>query len=993
MRKTNKLISILLSIFMLIQLTATIALAATELPASAEWSTTKAGYINFPATSGIEYNYILYKDGDEVMWASHETDTTSTISEDVRVRLLKNGAGTYSFKFVTYDEDDEIASEGATGSYIYSPVSNPVKAPAPQNPVYADNKITWTQDTTNVDAYTVNFYVVTADTNYFLTENAYYGSTPSINVYDWLFNLYNQKITSSGLDASTTSLVAEIAAVPTDIINYTLSDYSNTVVISGNAESTPPITGEQIVAQGSCGDSATWKLDADGVLTISGTGSVTDASGYMEYQNDILKLVIAKGINKIDSDMFYELYNLEDVTIADTVTSIGSGFLKGSAVSYVTFPASVAYIGEWFGVKCASLVGITVYNPECVFEYDEYATMDSSVRIFGYTGSTMEQYATTIGNDFASIDPDFSINESREETVETNSGTVTIEFDSYALNDFTQYKILDGEFKNISDIEDGKITYTLDSKDGLQDIEITFKNNYIQRTALKSVIYNNKHKVTYKVNGEIFKEVTVGCGNEIPEMTEIPSVSGYRFDGWETTPEIMPDEDIVINAKMTKVSTVTGTVKSGDAPLSGAEILIDNTVAATTGEDGTFSLELIPDEYMATVKSGTMTKSVAIDATGSSLDLGIIVLSAASSSVEITEEAVKLVDGVDAILTEEDIAYTQTPGNTVSVNVSIASVSENASITEALSTTYGLYSPGIMLDIDISKVKTGTESSTVPVTETNSLVSVKFEIPSEFLGKDEYIVLREHDGTVDALSATANENGEYIVVEDNTITIYANKFSTYALVGKVIVSSSSSGGGSSKVSVKFEVNGGSKIAAISVARNSVVSEPEAPVKEGFVFGGWYTDKALTKEFDFSTKLTRATTLYAKWDEKADDALTIVLTIGETDVLVNDETKANDVAPIIVNERTMLPIRFIAEELGATVGWDEVTRTVTVKFEEKEIIIVIGESTASVNGEAIELDAPAFIENSRTYLPIRFLMENLGADVQWDGENQKVTIIK
>ena len=58
-----------------------------------------------------------------------------------------------------------------------------------------------------------------------------------------------------------------------------------------------------------------------------------------------------------------------------------------------------------------------------------------------------------------------------------------------------------------------------------------------------------------------------------------------------------------------------------------------------------------------------------------------------------------------------------------------------------------------------------------------------------------------------------------------------------------------------------------------------------------------------------------------------------------------------------------------------------------------ITVVISESTAYVNGEAVELDSPAFIENDRTYTPIRFISENLGASVEWVEKDQKVIITK
>ena len=77
-------------------------------------------------------------------------------------------------------------------------------------------------------------------------------------------------------------------------------------------------------------------------------------------------------------------------------------------------------------------------------------------------------------------------------------------------------------------------------------------------------------------------------------------------------------------------------------------------------------------------------------------------------------------------------------------------------------------------------------------------------------------------------------------------------------------------GGSSlsNYTVKFETDGGSAVASVKVKKEETISEPAAPVKDGYVFEGWYTDKELTQKYDFSAVVTKSFTLYAKWKEKA-----------------------------------------------------------------------------------------------------------------------------
>lgn len=203
--------------------------------------------------------------------------------------------------------------------------------------------------------------------------------------------------------------------------------------------------------------------------------------------------------------------------------------------------------------------------------------------------------------------------------------------------------------------------------------------------------------------------------------------------------------------------------------------------------------------------------------------------------------------------------------------------------------------------------------------------------------------------------------------------------------------SSSSGGGTTTYTVKFDTDGGNKVSNKIVSKNNTLAEPTAPKKDGFTFEGWYLDKALTQRYDFASKVTKNFTLFAKWEDIKKSQ--IILKIGEKEALVFGEAKENDVAPKIVKDRTMLPIRFIAEALGADVEWDGISRKVTIVKDDIEIIITIDSDKAIVTGKTVTLDSSAFIENDRTYLPLRFISENLGAKVEWDETTQTVTITK
>ena len=305
-------------------------------------------------------------------------------------------------------------------------------------------------------------------------------------------------------------------------------------------------------------------------------------------------------------------------------------------------------------------------------------------------------------------------------------------------------------------------------------------------------------------------------------------------------------------------------------------------------------------------------------------------------------------------------------------------------------------------DIELLKKSTGEAITEAPNT-------IEIRLPYNFYKKKSIKVYRYHAGSAEELSglneraAAPYEDGKCFVDTDNGyIYIYSSKFSTYS-VGYNKVSSgtgNSKGGGSgtgsgavTNYTVSFETNGAGKIDSLTVAKNGVIKEPKTPAKEGFAFAGWYTDKELKTKYDFSEKVTKSFTLYAAWEEKDDSLRQIILTVGKKEALVFGKTKSNDVAPVIRNDRTMLPARFVAENLGAKVTWDEEKRLVTITGNGVTILLTIGEETAMVNGKEVKLDSPAFIENDRTYTPIRFIAEELGATVEWIEAEQKVVITK
>ena len=268
---------------------------------------------------------------------------------------------------------------------------------------------------------------------------------------------------------------------------------------------------------------------------------------------------------------------------------------------------------------------------------------------------------------------------------------------------------------------------------------------------------------------------------------------------------------------------------------------------------------------------------------------------------------------------------------------------------------------------------------------------VKVLSPTENIGDTPFEVQYRLQGTSDWTATIPNTAGTYDVKITRAADGDINPFSCEIPEGLVLTKkrSSSSGAATRTYTAQFDTNGGSAVGKVKTDKNGKIERPADPTKEGYIFVGWYSDSKLTKPFDFSAELTANSTLYAKWKENNE----IILMIGSRKISVFGREIQNDVAPKIVNDRTMLPIRIVAESLGGTVTWNGELQRVTIKNGADVILITIGADTAYVNGTAVKLDAAAFVENGRTYLPLRFISETLGAQVAWNEAEKTVTITK
>jgi len=110
-----------------------------------------------------------------------------------------------------------------------------------------------------------------------------------------------------------------------------------------------------------------------------------------------------------------------------------------------------------------------------------------------------------------------------------------------------------------------------------------------------------------------------------------------------------------------------------------------------------------------------------------------------------------------------------------------------------------------------------------------------------------------------------------------------------------------------------------------------------------------------------------------------------LVVGQYIYTQNGMPQTSDAAPFVSEGRTMVPLRLVAEAMGAEVDWNVRTNTITVTHSATVVTLVVNRPLPGSLGTPI-------IVGGRTFVPLRFVAENLGADVNWDGQAQSIEVI-
>ena len=268
---------------------------------------------------------------------------------------------------------------------------------------------------------------------------------------------------------------------------------------------------------------------------------------------------------------------------------------------------------------------------------------------------------------------------------------------------------------------------------------------------------------------------------------------------------------------------ITGIVWQNGANVSGATVQLKqgaNIIAQrVTGADGSFTFRDVPaGMYNLVVEKGGITVTVMQEITNSSANLTITLPNGNMN----TEVVVKpdtppvIAGGLDSIF-QDEMVYTPedkeivAAGGTVEFKLVVEKQDTPPAAIQIEAVKPANQTIGLYLDLSITKTVTqngGTETTTI-VSQVGSLIQTIIPLPAELQGKSSYTVYREHDGVVEALPSSGNGERYEVSADKTSITIYASKYSTYAIAwssstpidpGPVTPSRPSGGGGGSSVS-------------------------------------------------------------------------------------------------------------------------------------------------------------------------------------------------
>ena len=295
------------------------------------------------------------------------------------------------------------------------------------------------------------------------------------------------------------------------------------------------------------------------------------------------------------------------------------------------------------------------------------------------------------------------------------------------------------------------------------------------------------------------------------------------------------------------------------------------------------------------------------------------------------------------------------------------------------------------------------------VNVTEGITGGTVQADKDLAAKDEEVTLTitpEKGYKFDELTVTDSEDNE-VEVTDNAFIMPASDVNIFATFTRQ-QPATTGGGASGTVSfvLTYNTNGGSEIKSESHSAGDNVTLDKTPVKDGYTFTGWYADKECTQKIE-SITMNSSKTVYAGWDDGTqpvnpdENAPLMTIKIGDTKYQLNGVDMEMDSAPFIdENDRTMLPVRVVANALGISdndIAWDNETKTASfTRPDGKVVSCTVGEKAVKIGDDIVEIDTAPVIAGDRIFLPMRALFNAFNVSdehIIWDGAEKTVTVTK
>ena len=309
--------------------------------------------------------------------------------------------------------------------------------------------------------------------------------------------------------------------------------------------------------------------------------------------------------------------------------------------------------------------------------------------------------------------------------------------------------------------------------------------------------------------------------------------------------------------------------------------------------------------------------------------------------------------------------------------------------------------PGFEGPIEVTVGGSAGVEGTVKVAEVKPAVTIKAE------GVKDVVVGSQNQQVADILIV---ENDKEAILKDGQIVVALDegyKFYKKPVVevteGDLEIDSTKLNSDNDELTIKIkdDSSAASTIKLSDVYVTGFRSAPEGPVKAILVEATSSNDGSTALDEGYKetwgdnlthySETSAGDVVVANCVTPANSGANISFKVGSNIYTVNGVNKVMDASPYIKGDRTYVPMRYMAETLGAEVVWDQTAQTVTLTKGDTVVVFTIGSTTYTVNGESAVADVAPEITSDRTMLPARYAAEALGAVVGWDQATQTVII--